>query len=124
LKIPNSWRPWLDPLLHEEPGATRLAIAALLLMLVGAVLTVWRGRWYYRLMLLAGAAVWPLPDHHLFQRGEVVLIVIPGHGLHPADFLSLGAVIVALVPWVSIRRSLARRLRTSPAPAGRDRAGR
>ena len=111
MKIPDSWRPWLDPLLHEEPGATRLAVAALLLMLVSAVLTVWRGRWYYRLILLAGAAVWPLPDHHLFQRGEVMFIVIPGHGLHSADLLAGVAVFIALVPWVSIRRALSRLLR-------------
>ena len=52
MNVPDSWRQWWDPLIHGEPWANRLALMALLLMVIGAVLTVWRGRWYARLMLL------------------------------------------------------------------------
>jgi hypothetical protein len=111
LNVPDSWRQWWDPLIHGEPWANRLALMALLLMVIGAVLTVWRGRWYARLMLLLGAAVWPLPDHDLIPRGQTVLILIPGHGLHAADLLSFVAVGIALIPWATIWRAIGRRLR-------------
>ena len=108
MKIPDSWRPWIDTLLHEEPWATRLAFCALILMVVGSVLTIWRGRWYARLVLLAGAAIWPLPDHHLFQRGRVLVALEPGHGVHTLDLLSLVAVGIALIPWATIWRGIGR----------------
>jgi hypothetical protein len=122
LNVPDSWRRWWDPLIHEAPWANRLASAALLLMAIGAVLTIWRGRWYARLMLLLGAVIWPLPDYDVIPRGEVILIVIPGHGLHSADMLSIVAVVVALIPWAGIWRAigrLRRHERRAPRPSVR-----
>jgi len=52
-------------------------------------------------------AVWPLPDH-LFGRGAVVLIVVPGHGFHLADLLSGVALVIAVIPWIWLRRSIGR----------------
>lgn len=118
MNVPDSWRPWWDPLIHGELWANRLAFVALMLMAIGAVLTIWRGRWYARLMLLLGAAVWPLPDYDLIPRGEVIAIVIPGHGLHLSDLLSFVAVFIALIPWATIWRTIGRAIRHEP-PAPR-----
>ena len=97
MKVPDSWRWWVDPLLHEEPGATCLALAAFLLMTVGAVLTIRTGRWYGRALLILGAALWPLPDQD--WQGPVVLRLGGGHGVHLVDLLSLVAVGIAVYPW-------------------------
>jgi hypothetical protein len=97
LKVPDSWRWWVDPLLHEEPGATCLAVLALVLMVVGAVLTIRSGRWYGRAVLILGGSLWPLPD--LDWQGPVVLPLGGGHGVHLVDLLSVVAVGIALFPW-------------------------
>ena len=101
MKVPDSWRWWVDPLLHEEPGATVLALLAFALMVLGAVLTIRTGRWYGRVTLILGAVLWPLPDQA--WQGPVVLRVGDGHGAHLVDLLSLAAVVVAVLPWQRIR---------------------
>ena len=101
MKVPDSWRWWVDPLLHEEPGATCLALLALALMVLGAFLTVRSGRWYGRAILLLGAALWPLPDQS--WQGPVVVGFGNGHGVHLTDLLSVAAVVVAVLPWDRIR---------------------
>lgn len=111
INVPDSWRRWWDPLIHGEEWANRLATVTLMVMVVGAVLTIWRGRWYGRLMLLVSAVVWPLPDYDVIPRGEVILIVIPGHGMHLADLLSFVAVFIALIPWATIWRAIGRLIR-------------
>lgn len=90
----------MNPLLHEEPGATGLALVAIAAMLVGAIVTIRSGRWYGRVMLVVGAAAWPLPDHD--WQGPI-LLVRDGHGIHLLDLLSLVAVVIAVTPWRRIR---------------------
>ena len=97
MKVPDSWRWWVDPLLHEEPGATCVALAAFLLMVVGAFLTIRSGRWPGRVILILGAVLWPLPDQD--WQGPVVLGIGGGHGVHLVDLLSVVAVGVAVYPW-------------------------
>jgi len=86
----------LDPLLQPGPIATALAIIALGLVIAGTVGTLATGRWYYRLILLAGAALWPLPDHQL--QGPVILPLSYQHGVHLTDLLSVVAVVIAVIP--------------------------
>ena len=97
MKVPDSWRWWVDPLLHEEPGATYLALFAGLLMVCGAILTIRNGRWYGRAVLILGAILWPLPDQD--WQGPVVLRFGGGHGVHLVDLLSVVAVGIAVYPW-------------------------
>ena len=97
MKVPDSWRWWVDPLLHEEPGATCLALAAFLLMVVGAFLTIRSGRWPGRVILILGAVLWPLPDQD--WQGPVVLGIGGGHGVHLVDLLSVAALVVAVMRW-------------------------
>ena len=89
-------------MLHEEPGATVLAILALALMMIGVVLTIRTGRWYGRVTLIVGAFLWPLPDQG--WQGPVVLRFGGGHGVHLVDLLSLAAFVVAVLPWPRSRR--------------------
>lgn len=107
MKVPDSWRWWVDPLLHEEPGATYLALLAFVLMLLGAVLTIRTGRWYGRIILVVGAILWPLPDQD--WQGPVVLSFGANHGVHLADLLSLVAVGIAVCPWRRVPESSRRR---------------
>lgn len=63
-------------------------------MSVGTVGTTLRGHWPSRILLIAGALVWPVPDHPL--QGPVVLELSYLHGIHVADLLSLVAIALAL----------------------------
>lgn len=122
--MPRAWRPWWDALLHQEPGATTVAVGGLAVMILGAVLTIRTGRWYARLLLVAGAAVWPLPDHVLL--GPVLFGVAPRHGIHLSDLLTVAALLIALVPWRRLLGGRPRRERVAAGPtnvsSGRHRA--
>jgi hypothetical protein len=102
LNVPDSWRWWVDPLLHEEPGASILALVALALMVVGAIGTIRTGRWSSRGILLVGAVLWPLPDQS--WQGPVVAALGGGHGIHLTDLLSVVAGVIAILPWPRRRR--------------------
>ncbi|WP_420116496.1 hypothetical protein [Micromonospora sp.] len=93
----------LDPLTRRGPAADAIAVGALVVMVVAAVGTVRTGRWYWRALLLAGALVWPLPDHPF--QGPILLDLSYRHGVHLADLLSVVAAVVAILPWRRLRRS-------------------
>jgi hypothetical protein len=71
-----------------------VALGSLAAMSVGTVGTTRRGHWPSRILLIAGALVWPVPDHPL--QGPVVLKLSYLHGIHVADLLSLVAIALAL----------------------------
>lgn len=74
-----------------------MAAGSLALMVFGAVGTIVTGRWYWRVILVAAALIWPLPDHP--WQGPVVLRLGYSHGVHVADLLSVVALTVAAIPW-------------------------
>ena len=94
----------LDPLFRLGPVASTLAFIALTLLIAGTVGTLTSGRWYHRLILLIGAALWPLPDHEF--QGPVILSMSYQHGVHLTDLLTVIASLIALLP--SRRSSLDR----------------
>lgn len=71
-----------------------VALGSLVAMTIGAVDLARRGRWSGRLLLIAGAIVWPVPDHPL--QGRVLIELSYLHGIHTADLLSLVALALAL----------------------------
>ncbi len=87
---------------------------AVVAVMVGLVQTLRTGRTAPRVLLLLGAAVWPLPDHPF--QGPVVVTLSYSHGLHAADLLSVVFAAVALVR--PRPRSLARRDARSTAEVG------
>jgi len=93
-----------------------VAAASLATMVIGAVGTIRSGRWIPRLVLMAGAMLWPLPEHVL--QGPVLLQVTPLHGVHAADLLSILALGLA-----ALRRPMRghRRTRSDAPSAGQGR---
>jgi hypothetical protein len=88
---------WANPLLKPGAAATSLAMVAFGSMVIGFVMTVRTGKWLPRVLLIAGALVWPLPDHP--WQGPVAIKLSYLHGIHVADLLSVIAIIAAVVPW-------------------------
>jgi hypothetical protein len=83
-----------------------LAVASLTAMGVGAADLVRHGRLSGRLLLVAGALVWPFPEHPL--QGPVIVDLSYLHGVHASDLLSLVALALA-VTWPPERGSASRR---------------
>jgi len=94
---------WANPILKPGAAATSLATVAFGSMVIGLVMTVRTGKWLPRVLLIAGALVWPLPDHP--WQGPVAIKLSYLHGIHVADLLSVIAIIAAVVPWRRRRKS-------------------
>lgn len=97
----------LNPVLKAGPVATTLAVVAFSSMAAGMIGTIRTGKWLPRVVLVAGAMIWPLPDHPL--QGPVVVKLSYLHGIHLADLLSIVAVLVAAIPWLHLRAALTHR---------------
>jgi len=113
---PLSVLPNLAHLVSTGPLASTVAAASLAAMVIGAVGTIRSGRWLPRVLLMAGAMLWPLPAHVL--QGPVLLRVSPLHGVHAADLLSILALGLA-----ALRRPVRghRRTRSDAPSAGQGR---
>lgn len=92
----------LDPLTRRGPVADAITVATLVVMVVAAIGTIRTGRWYWRVLLVAAALVWPLPDHP--WQGPILLNLSYRHGVHVTDLLSVVAAVVAVLPWQRLRR--------------------
>ena len=89
--IPSRWENAIEYGVLSVP----LLCFAVLALVVG---TVGSGRLRYRLMLVAGALAWPLPDRPFL--GPVVLKLSYQHGVHLTDLVSAAALLLALLrPW-------------------------
>lgn len=99
----------LPSLLVSGALADVVALGSLAAMAVGVVDLVRHGRWPGRLLLVAGAIVWPVPEHPL--QGPVIVKLSYFHGIHAADFLSVAALAIA-VTW-PVGRGLASSARES-----------
>jgi len=91
----------LDAVLGDGPLAQALAAGSFLAMLLGAIGTIRTGRWWFRVLLTAGALVWPLPSHPL--QGPVIVSISFSHGIHAADLLSVLGLATAFTPWRRLR---------------------
>jgi len=99
----------LERLVSSGVLAGPLLVFAVLALTVGTLWTVGSGRVAARLLLLAGAVTWPLPDRPYL--GPVIAKVSYAHGLHLTDLVSVAAVgLVVLRPW---------RVRAGRASSGR-----
>lgn len=88
---------WLSTILKPGPLASTLCFCAVAAMVVGAIGTIRTGRWWWRVVVLAGAAIWPLPDHPF--QGPILVAMSYSHGIHLADLISLVGAIIAVLPW-------------------------
>jgi hypothetical protein len=99
----RSFLDWLFDLVPVHGRrATALALAAFVTMVVAGTGTIRTGAWWWRVMLLAASAIWPLPDHPF--QGPVVSKLSYQHGIHLADLLSIVGFAIAIVPWRRLRR--------------------
>ena len=87
----------LDAVFRDGPLAHVLAACSFVAMLLGAIGTIRTGRWWFRLLLIAGALIWPLPDHPL--QGPIIASLSFTHGAHAADLISVLGLATALTPW-------------------------
>lgn len=88
----------LEDALQQGELAKPLLVFAVLAIGWGLWQTLRTGRLVPRIVLLLGAAAWPLPDHPF--QGPVVAKLSFNHGVHVVDLLSVVFAAVALLrPW-------------------------